>query len=263
MKQLDATQLERLCAIAQDAGREVMAVYSGDFDAVEKADGSPLTRADLAADRVIRAGLVQAFPGAEIVSEESSPDIAGASDRFFLVDPLDGTREFVARIGEFTVNIALVEDGRTVAGVVFAPVSGELYAGGAGLGAFRRTAQGQRPIRTAPSSPEAPLRVLGSRFHRSGATDAWLQQLARPTVITTVGSSLKFCRIAEGAADLYVRHGPTSQWDTAAGQAVLEAAGGAALVAPGVPLAYGRDRPVINPDFIALADGTLPFPPLA
>lgn len=263
MFDFDAAAVERLCAAARDAAREIMAVYAGAFATTTKADGSPVTEADLRADRVIRAALERDFPGVHIVSEESMPDVAQAGNCFFLVDPLDGTKEFVARTGEFTVNIAAVVDGRPVAGVVLAPALDELFFGGPRLGAWCAIGSDRaHAIEVAPRT-QGPLRVVGSRFHAGPRTADWLQRLPLPWEQQTVGSSLKFCRIAQGRADLYLRLGETSQWDTAAGQAVLEAAGGAVLEASGAPLTYGAHRPLINPEFVALADPSLPIPPLA
>ena len=248
---IDRVQLNTLCDIAQQAGREVMAVYGTEFASWSKDDDSPLTHADLRSDRVIREGLEQAFPGVFILSEESSSQAQGTIDHFFLVDPLDGTKEFLKRNDEFTVNIALIERGVPVAGVVLAPALGQLYFGAAAIGAFRRDAQGEAALRTQP--PAAPLRVIGSRSHGGEALEAWLKRLTCDHAFVAAGSSLKFCRLAEGQADVYPRLGPTSQWDTAAGQAVLECAGGAVLQASGEDLRYGLQRPILNPHFIALA----------
>ena len=251
--------LHTLCRIAQAAGREIMHVYASDFAVQHKGDESPLTEADLRADRVIRAGLEQAFPGVFIWSEESTSQ-AGTKvpDRFFLVDPLDGTKEFLKRNGEFTVNIALIEHGAPVAGVVLAPALGELFYAAQGFGAFKAQTDGSgaQPIRCSAAPDDAPLRVVGSRSHGLGALDTWLAALKRPHVFTAAGSSLNFCRIAEGAADVYPRFGPTSQWDTAAGQCVLEQAGGRVVGPQGQPLRYGLDRPVINPEFVAWGSRT-------
>jgi 3'(2'),5'-bisphosphate nucleotidase len=259
---IDERQLQTLCGIAEAAGREIMAVYATDFPAWSKADDSPLTEADLRADRVIRSGLEAAFPGVYILSEESV-SAGSAPGTFFLVDPLDGTREFLKRNGEFTVNIALVRDGEAVAGVVLAPALGELFFAARGLGAWKRTGEHTVPIRTSPPRPDQPLRVMGSRSHGGEALSQWLARLAGDHCFVAAGSSLKFCRIAEGQADIYPRLGPTSQWDTAAAQAVLEEAGGAVLDAQGRVLRYGLDRPMLNGHFVALADTALEFPSLA
>lgn len=240
-----------------------MAVYRTDFAAWKKADESPLTEADLRADAAIRQRLEEEFPRMFILSEESR-SAAVPSDHggaFFLVDPLDGTKEFLKRNDEFTVNIALIQHGEPVAGVVLAPALGELYYAARGLGAWKRSGAGEAvPLRVAKSG--GPLRVIGSRSHGGEALSRWLSLLQREHTFLAAGSSLKLCRIAEGLADVYPRMGPTSQWDTAAGQAVLEVAGGAVLTADGKPLRYGLDRPILNPDFIAVADPAMDLPAL-
>jgi 3'(2'),5'-bisphosphate nucleotidase len=264
MNGLTARDMQALCAIAKAAGGEIMGVYARDFAAWTKADASPLTEADLRADAVIRKGLESAYPGVFILSEESvSPDADRGGD-FFLVDPLDGTREFLKRNGEFTVNIALVSGGRPVAGVVLAPATGEVFFAAQGLGAWQETADGAHVslFNTSGPAPGAALRVLGSRSHASEALSRWLARLEVGHTFVAAGSSLKFCRIAQGQADIYPRHGPTCQWDTAAGQAVLEQAGGAVLDAQGQPLTYGLDRPILNSHFIALANASMKYPPL-
>ena len=256
-------ELDHLCSLAEAAGREVMAVYRSDFASWAKEDGSPLTQADLRADAAIRAGLQAAFPGVFILSEESSSAAGGGGDLFFLVDPLDGTREFLQRNDEFTVNIALIRDGRPVAGVVLAPALGELFYAAKGLGAWKRVAAEVTALRAAPAPAGTALRVIGSRSHGGAAQAAWLERLPGEYSFVAAGSSLKFCRLAEGRADLYPRLGPTCQWDTAAGQAVLEQAGGVVLDAHGQPLRYGLHRPVLNPHFVALRDPQLTHPPIA
>jgi len=259
---ITSAHLEQLCACAEAAGREVMAVYRTDFAVRQKDDASPVTDADCRADQVIRDFLQAAFPGTFVLSEESSVDTSSAHDLFFLVDPLDGTKEFLKRNDEFTVNIALVDRGVAVAGVVLAPALGLLYFAAQGLGAWRRDARGVTPLRTTAPSPGQALRVLISRSHGSEALQHWLDGLPGEHVAQAVGSSLKFCRIAEGAADLYPKLGPTSQWDTAAAQAVLEQAGGQVLDAAGRPLRYGLERPILNPNFIAVGSSSWRYPPL-
>lgn len=254
--QLDIEQLEQLCRIAEAAGEQIMAVYAGEFETWTKSDDSPLTEADLRADRVIRDGLERHFPGMFILSEESR-SASAIGEAFFLVDPLDGTKEFLKRNGEFTVNIALVRRGEVIAGVVFAPALGELFYAARGLGAWARDRHGSRPLHVVDASPKAPLRIIGSRSHGSEALAAWLVALRREHVFEAAGSSLKFCRIAEGRADMYPRFGPTSQWDTAAAQGILEAAGGTVTDFDGVPLRYGLDRPIVNPDFVAIGPRAL------
>lgn len=250
-------QLQTLCRIAEDAGREVMAVYGSDFSATVKDDASPLTEADLRADAVIRRGLEVAFPGVFILSEESVSAESRSGETFFLVDPLDGTKEFLKRNGEFTVNIALVNRGQVVAGVVLAPALGELYYAASGQGAFKCVAGVITELQVTEFDRAAPLRVIGSRSHGADALAAWLAVLPHEHRFLAAGSSLKFCRIASGDADIYPRFGLTSQWDTAAAQCVLESAGGAVLDMAGNPLRYGLDRPVLNPHFVAMGDKQL------
>jgi 3'(2'), 5'-bisphosphate nucleotidase len=256
-------ELHAMCRIAERAGAEVMAVYAGDIGAWSKDDSSPLTHADLRSDAAIRQGLQEAFPGVFILSEESRSNGTGEGEAFFLVDPLDGTNEFISRNGEFTVNIAMVNRGEPVAGVVLAPALGELFFAARGVGAWKKDAAGTKPIRVRPRDDGQPLRVIASRSHGAEALPAWLARLPCDYRFVAAGSSLKFCRIAEGEADVYPRLGPTSQWDTAAGQAVLAEAGGVVLDARGQPLAYGLRRPVLNPYFVALAERGLPVPSLA
>jgi 3'(2'), 5'-bisphosphate nucleotidase len=260
---VDRALLAALCDIAAAAGREIMDVYAGDFTASEKSDASPLTEADLRADAVIRRGLEAAFPGVYVLSEESSSTGSDTGETFFLVDPLDGTREFIKRNGEFTVNIALIRSGKPAAGVVAAPALGELFFGAAGAGCWMRVAGADTALATRKIAPDNPLRVIGSRSHAGDSLAAWLDRLPCEHRFVAAGSSLKFCRLAQGQADVYPRLGPTSQWDTGAGQAVLEAAGGVVLDPGGQPLCYGLQRPLLNPDFIALADPAFRYPALA
>jgi 3'(2'), 5'-bisphosphate nucleotidase len=265
MQSLSAgVDLELLCAIAREAGRRICELYDPHGPVWTKHDATPLTQADLRAHEVIDERLRAAFPSIPVWSEEGPPLASGfGGGEFFLVDPLDGTKEFVAGSDEFTVNIALVREARAVAGVVFAPALGQLYAAARGQGAFRRNADGQAPLRTSAPLPGQPLRVIGSRSHGGPALQDWLRQLPAEHTFVSAGSSLKFCRIAEGRADVYPRLSPTSQWDTAAGQAVLECAGGVVLDAHGRELTYGSHRPVINPSFIALANRAIGVPPIA
>ncbi len=220
-----------------------------------KEDNSPLTLADLESQRVIIEGLTQITPDIPILSEESAQapwDERKAWRELWVVDPLDGTREFVKRNGEFTVNIALVSEHEPVLGIVAAPALGLLYWGAPGVGAFsRHRGTAEAPIQVSP--PQNPLRVVGSRSHASAETAAYLAKL-RPHVMTGIGSSLKFCLLAEGKAELYPRFGPTSEWDTAAGQALLEAAGGHVTRLDGHRLRYNCRASVINSDFVAFSD---------
>ncbi|MBX9834578.1 MAG: 3'(2'),5'-bisphosphate nucleotidase CysQ [Burkholderiaceae bacterium] len=229
-----------------------MEVYQGAFDTIEKADQSPLTVADMRADAIIRGRLEQAFPGIYILSEESRSAESGANhDVFFLVDPLDGTKEFIKRNGEFTVNIALIVGEKPVAGVVHAPALATTFFAGEGLGAWRRNVDGTSQLTVPRWDQSVPLRVIGSRSHGADALNEWLQKLPCAYDFVAAGSSLKFCRIAEGGAHVYPRFGPTSQWDTAAAHCVLSNAGGVVVTFDGQPLRYGIALPILNPYFIA------------
>ena len=256
---MSVTRLElmTLSDIAEAAGREILQVYRLGGDTWLKEDASPLTEADLRADRVIRAGLERHFPGMFILSEESSSSGPHSGQQFFLVDPLDGSKEFLKRNDEFTVNIAWVQNGQPVAGVVLAPALGEMFYAARGLGAWKKDAAGERAIVTSTNDAAQPLRVMGSRSHGGDKLTAWLAGLPIVHSFMAVGSSLKFCRIAEGQADIYPRFGPTSQWDTAAAQAVLEVAGGAVTDLQGAPLVYGLNLPLLNPEFVALGQRVL------
>ena len=241
--------------MAREAGAAIMAIYQAGPGRVQhKADDSPLTAADLAAHQVLANRLAPLLPGCHVVSEEDEASLPRrvADPRFWLIDPLDGTKEFIARNGEFTVNIALIDRGRSVLGVVYAPALDALYWGGAGLGAFRQHLGNTTPLRVAPHAPGAPCRVLASKSHLNAETQAFIDRLG-PVSLLQAGSSLKFCRIAEGAADLYPRLSPTCEWDTAAAQAVLEGAGGGVMDLQGRPLRYGKSE-VLNGSFVAVGD---------
>jgi len=242
--------------IADSAGREIMRIYHTAFGVTLKHDRSPLTEADLAAQRIIAAGLGALTPDIAMLGEESPPqqfEHRREWPRLWLVDPLDGTREFVKRNGEFTVNIALVEHGEPVLGVVHAPAREVMYAAARGAGAYRRDAHGARKALHVDAHAPPILRVLGSRSHGDAVLDRLIDRLGRHERIS-VGSALKFGLLAEGSGDLYVRRGPTSEWDTAAGHAVVLEAGGCIVDFSGVPLRYNSRDTLINPSFIAYAD---------
>ena len=248
---------EVVIAIARDAATGILAVYDSEFAIEHKDDRSPLTAADLASHHCIVAGLQALTPGIPVLSEESKDrDIAARREwrTLWLVDPLDGTREFIKRNGEFTVNIALIEDGVATFGVIQQPVTGALWHGAPGAGAFRREGDADTEIHVRIPAT-APLRIAASRSHRDERTQALLDALGGEAV--ACGSSLKFCRIAEGGIDLYPRFGPTSEWDTAAGQAILEAAGGAVLDPRGRPFRYNQREILLNGDFVAFGDRAL------
>lgn len=231
---------ECFAVIAEDAGSRIMAFY-GAASVEAKGDGSPLTQADLAAHDAILAGLTAACPDLPVVSEEDAARAEAAPEGpFILVDPLDGTREFISGNGEFTVNIALIDGGMPVAGVVHAPALGRTWVGALGAGATASGPDGAPRHPIVVRQPDAAgLVAVASRSHRDAETEAFLATLT-VAGLRSVGSSLKFCLVAEGEADVYPRFGPTMEWDTAAGQAVLEAAGGCVLRPDGSPFRYGK-----------------------
>jgi 3'(2'), 5'-bisphosphate nucleotidase len=240
--------LQSLIYTAQRAGGAIMAVYAKGFDVRDKADASPVTVADEAAEKIILEDLAEIAPGIPVVAEESvaGGKVPEVAERFFLVDPLDGTKEFISHRDEFTVNIALIENGEPVLGVVLAPARRELFWGDVRAGrAGHMDAEpdGTMPLMGAPLrarvTPQQGLVAVASRSHRSPETDAFLANY--PVIeFRSIGSSLKFCLLAAGQADLYPRLGPTMEWDTAAGQAVLVAAGGRVTTLEGEPFRYGK-----------------------
>jgi len=254
------TELVRL---AYQAGQVIMEVYASPIAVTTKADKSPVTEADQKAEDVILAGLRKLAPQIPILAEESvaKGDVPEIGTSFFLVDPLDGTKEFISRNGEFTVNIGLIENGVPVFGVVYAPAIDEMYFGRVGHGAMFATMKTSlpwtglahaTPIKTRVTPIEGAT-VLASRSHCDAETEAFIAK-TKVTQLVSAGSSLKFCRVASGAADLYPRFGRTMEWDTAAGHAVLLAAGGKVITTDGKPLTYGKkSRGFDNPAFIASA----------
>ena len=249
--------LAPLVAAALEASTLILEVYArDDVGGREKADGSPVTEADGLAEAAILRRLAGAFPDVPVVAEEAvaAGRVPALGDDFFLVDPLDGTREFLNRNGDFTVNIGRVRRGRPVTGVILAPVHGFVFAGVTGHGAWRAEVTGDElgPWRDVEASPpQQPLRVVASRSHLTPATQALIDGLPE-AALTRAGSSLKFCRLAAGEADFYPCLGPTSQWDTAAGEAILTAAGGRVLRLDGHPLFYGQTPQGFgNPAFVA------------
>ena len=248
--------LNELRSIAAVAGDAIMAVYEKDFDVELKDDRSPLTEADRASHECIVAGLRALDPTLPILSEESAPEEIEERRswvRYWLVDPLDGTKEFVKRNGEFTVNIALIEDGRAVMGIVLAPAKGLEYAGALDLGAWKRVANAQPEAISVTLRQTGNPRVVASRSHPSGALAAYLANIG-PHELKPMGSSLKICLVADGQADVYPRLGPTSEWDTAAAQAILESAGGSMMDPAGRALRYNTKDSLLNPYFLAFGD---------
>lgn len=251
---LTNNQIEQLCQLCITAGAATLPYWRTDTEVMHKEDASPLTQADLAANRILLAGLAQITPQIPIISEESC-DISLQErqqwQRWWLVDPLDGTKEFIAGSEEFTVNLALVEQGQVVFGLVGVPAQQRLYYGGRDFGAWQLVEKQLTAIKA--TTAQSPLRVLASKRHSSPAQEQLLQELRKQTEIELVnaGSSLKFCWLAEGKADFYPRLAPTSQWDTAAAQAVLEGAGGQVLDLHGQRLAYQPRQDYLNPEFYA------------
>ena len=266
----ETDRLPDLMALAVAAGEAILQLYCTDCAVRVKADASPVTEADARAEAVILAGLKQLFPDVPVVAEEecAAGRLPETGARFFLVDPLDGTREFLSRNGEFTVNIALIENGVPVLGVVHAPALGVIYAGttlGETPVALKAKVDGSaiaapEPIAVRPA-PADGLAAIGSRSHGAAEAGDWLARFAVASFVAA-GSSLKFCLVAEGRADIYPRLGRTMEWDTAAGDAVLRAAGGLVTTLDGKTFAYGKSRPendapYANPHFVAFGDRAL------
>ena len=257
----DAT-LDRLLPeierIAVAAGKAILEVYGQDFEVMTKDDASPLTQADLASHRIIRDELARLTPDIPQISEESADipfETRSSWDEYWLIDPLDGTKEFVNRNGEFTVNIALVRNSEPAMGVVHVPVSGVTYAGITGSGAIRREVNGEAGPISVRLPCADPIIVVGSRSHANPALAGHLEKLGAHELVS-MGSSLKFCLVAEGKADFYPRLGPTSEWDTGAAHAVVLAAGGRIVTRDGEPLRYNLKESFLNPEFLVIADGS-------
>jgi 3'(2'), 5'-bisphosphate nucleotidase len=246
--------LERVALLARRAGEAIEAVRGGSLQAEAKADGSPVTAADRAAEAILVEGLRPLLPGVVVVSEEGDVDaaLASAGSTYWLVDPLDGTKEFLKGLPEYTVNVALVEAGVPILGVVYVSAADCLYLAARGRGARRRDARGEAPLRAAPV--DRPRRAVVSRSHLSPETGALLARLQVTETIPR-GSSLKMCAVAEGAADLYPRLGPTRLWDTAAGTAIATEAGCDVLALDGTPLRYDLASGLLRPGFLVTAPG--------
>jgi 3'(2'), 5'-bisphosphate nucleotidase len=250
---------DSLARLATDAAATILEHYRGDvaLNRQTKADDTPVTAADYAAHDILVTGL--SGSGLPVLSEE---EIVDSSERlqwnaFWMVDPLDGTREFLEGTGEFSVNIALIERQVATLGLIAIPVTGEIFAGGPGLGAWRRQSAGWEAVHSRQLSVDVPLRVLTSRRHRGPALEDCLANLASGAIEIErgySGSAIKFCRIADGSADFYPRFSPCSEWDTAAGQALVEGSGGAVLGLDGSPLRYNSRDSLISPNFLAMGD---------
>lgn len=244
--------LDVVAKIAKEAGKAILPIYASDFSVVYKNDKSPLTKADTKSQEIIKKLLENKFSGIPLLSEEGRTiPYEERSDwsLFWLVDPLDGTKEFVKRNGEFTVNIALIENNSPAFGVVYLPVSDILYYGGKRFGAFKKSGnEAAQAISVSGACPDGELVVVKSRSHPSAELTKYLEQL-KVKKLVPAGSSLKFCLVAEGTADLYPRLGPTWEWDTAAGQAVVEGAGGRVVTLDNVPIFYNKKN-LLNDFFV-------------
>ncbi len=242
--------------LAHQAGEKILEIYNTEFSVEEKDDKSPLTAADMASHNVIVAGLEKLTPEIPVLSEESAKipfEERSSWDTYWLIDPLDGTKEFIKRNGEFTVNIALIDKGVPVLGVVYVPVSGVTYAGCEGKGSLKEVpGEGEKVIKVRTLSA-GPLAVVGSRSHRGESLEAWLDKVGEYEIVS-MGSSLKICLVAEGVADIYPRLGLTSEWDTAAAHCVVEQAGGFLTDTDMQPLRYNTKDSLLNPFFFVFGD---------
>ncbi|KXI29964.1 3'(2'),5'-bisphosphate nucleotidase CysQ [Paraglaciecola hydrolytica] len=258
---LDKALVDQIVAISHAAGDKIMEIYQREFSVAEKGDKSPLTEADLAAHHCIVNGLKK-LSSLPILSEESANipwSERSTWQQYWLVDPLDGTKEFIKRNGEFTVNIALIDNGKPVFGVVYAPVLEHTYVGVAGQGAYKLTKGERQAISPKAKQADESWKVVGSRSHQSPEIQTFLDSLGGETELIAMGSSLKLCLVAEGEAHLYPRLGPTCEWDTGAAQAVVEAAGGKVTVVNELAearsehakaLRYNQQESVLNPYFL-------------
>jgi len=248
--------IEEICQIASNAADCILEVYDTDFSVESKDDHSPLTAADMAAHNAICLALAKLTPEIPVLSEESSelPYTERCQwSRYWLVDPLDGTREFIKRNDEFTVNIALIENGQSSLGVITVPVTGVCYYAAASLGAFKINADGITESIKVKKSELNNITIAGSRSHGSEKQQALIDQLGGAEIIA-IGSSLKFCLVAEGKVDIYPRFGLTSEWDTAAAQCIVEEAGGCVVDMNFKPIRYNTKDSLLNPEFLVIAD---------
>jgi len=248
--------IEEICHIASNAADCILEIYDTDFSVESKEDRSPLTAADLAAHNTICTALEKLTPDIPVLSEESTElpyAVRSQWSRYWLVDPLDGTREFIKRNGEFTVNIALIEDGQPSLGVITVPVTDVCYFAAKSLGAFKTNVDGTTESIKTKISELNKITIAGSRSHGGEEQQALVDQLEDAEILA-IGSSLKFCLVAEGKADIYPRYGLTSEWDTAAAQCIVEEAGGCVVDMDFKPLRYNTKDSLLNPEFLAIAD---------
>lgn len=249
--------LEELIDIARQASKQILEVYETEFEVKDKDDKSPLTAADMASHNAIIAGLEKLTPNIPILSEESAAVPFSQRQqwqKYWLIDPLDGTREFIKRNGEFTVNIALIENNEAVLGVVHIPVSDSCYYASRGNGAYKLEKDGSVSRISCRKTDTGALAVAGSRSHGSEEQQKFMAAVGDEAEIVAIGSSLKICLVAEGRVDIYPRFGPTSEWDTAAAHAVVSEAGGKLTTTDLVPLQYNRKESILNPHFLVIAD---------
>ncbi len=243
--------LDFLAGIAREAGKAILEVYDTEFEVERKEDHSPLTLADKRSHRIIADALRSRFPEIPVLSEEGREvpfDIRCTWPRFWLVDPLDGTKEFVKRNGEFTINIALIEGTAPVLGLIYIPVQNRLFLGKVGEGCWEESANGRKRLKVADAPAESPVRIVRSRSHPAPGLEHLLELIPSHEIISR-GSALKFCAVAAGEADFYPRFGPTWEWDTAAGQAIVTAAGGIMLSLSGKPFVYNKEN-LLNGPFL-------------
>ena len=248
--------LEDIIRLSITAGHRIMEVYNTDFDVVQKSDDSPVTAADMAAHHTIVDGLAELTPDIPVLSEESAKipfEERSQWQKYWLVDPLDGTREFVKRNGEFTVNIALIDNHQSVLGVIYTPVTGELYYAERGTGAYKKLPDGE-PVKISCRNKEPQSTIIaGSRSHLGDSLIRFLERVGEYEMIP-MGSSLKSCLVAEGRADISPRLGPTSDWDTAAAQCIVEEAGGVLTTTDMKPMRYNTKDSLLNPHFLVIGD---------
>ncbi|MCG8428313.1 MAG: 3'(2'),5'-bisphosphate nucleotidase CysQ [Chromatiales bacterium] len=252
--------IEKLIEVAQQAGAAILEIYnSDDFSVEEKSDNSPLTAADLASHNIITQALATLTPDIPVLSEESANipfETRQSWTRYWLIDPLDGTKEFIKRNGEFTVNIALVEAHQATIGVVYVPVTGLTFYGIKGDGAYTMKDNSPATPIQVNRNRRTPLQVAGSRSHAGDSLKQFLDNVGEHEIVS-MGSSLKCCLVADGTCDLYPRLGPTSEWDTAAAQAVVEAAGGQITLTNMTPLRYNTKESLLNPHFFVFGDSSI------
>ena len=261
---ITAELLDAVIGLSKAAGEKILSIYDTDFEVKDKGDKSPLTEADMLSHRTICDGLSVLTPDIPILSEESADvpySVRKKWNRYWLVDPLDGTREFIKRNGEFTVNIAFIEDHRSVLGVVYVPVTRLCYFARRGGNAFKQ--EDNRPavhIR-AKQTIAGNFIIAGSRSHGSEQQTRFINSLGSDTELIAIGSSLKFCLVAEGRVDIYPRFGPTSEWDTAAAQCIVEESGGIVTNTRFKPLLYNTRESILNPGFLVIADKSFDWEP--